>query len=264
VPALTLMANVEARRRPFRSLTAGMCCATLVMPFAVVDRQHRAIRLIGKELSEERTQTIVAMIIVVPATVAKPSAAVQRSQEAYARRQIRYEEAARLKKAGVSFRRIAALMGSERKTIRNWLCSGGAALWKKPPGAGVLMPYHDVLHRRWSEGCRNAALLWRELVDLGFSGRQCPYRRHGQGPMKSWRWTCADFNARLSGMRVTLSRLAVSQALASRSMSLVTSMSAGPPSGVLYLKPPSSGGLCDGVTKTPSCARGCRSGWRAR
>ncbi len=33
---------------------------------------------------------------------------------------------------------------------------------------------------------------------------------------------------------------------------LVASVSAGPPSGGLYLNPPSSGGLCDGVTTTPS------------
>ena len=32
----------------------------------------------------------------------------------------------------------------------------------------------------------------------------------------------------------------------------VTSVSAGPPFGGLYLKAPSSGGLCDGVMKTPS------------
>ena len=32
----------------------------------------------------------------------------------------------------------------------------------------------------------------------------------------------------------------------------VTSVSAGPPVGGLYLKPPSSGGLCDGVTTMPS------------
>ena len=114
----------------------------------IVDRQHRATRLIAKKISEERTETAVAMIVVVPATAAKPSAAVQRSQEAYARRQTRYEEAARLKEAGVSLKRIAALMGSERKTIRNWLRSGGAALWKKPPGAGVLMPYRPEITKR--------------------------------------------------------------------------------------------------------------------
>ena len=32
----------------------------------------------------------------------------------------------------------------------------------------------------------------------------------------------------------------------------MTSVSAGPPLGGLYLKPPSSGGLCDGVTTMPS------------
>ena len=32
----------------------------------------------------------------------------------------------------------------------------------------------------------------------------------------------------------------------------VASESAGPPSGGLYLKPPSLGGLCDGVTTMPS------------
>ena len=35
-------------------------------------------------------------------------------------------------------------------------------------------------------------------------------------------------------------------------MTEVIFVSAGPPSGGLYLKPPSSGGLCDGVTTIPS------------
>src|SRR5207245_3941616 len=35
-------------------------------------------------------------------------------------------------------------------------------------------------------------------------------------------------------------------------MTLVASVSAGPPLGGLYLKPPSSGGLCDGVITIPS------------
>jgi transposase len=36
---------------------------------------------------------------------------------------------------------------------------------------GGLAPYLDHLERRWAEGCRNAALLWRELIPLGFTGR---------------------------------------------------------------------------------------------
>src|SRR5258705_426872 len=42
--------------------------------------------------------------------------------------------------------------------------------------------------------------------------------------------------------------------LAARSMAAVISVSAGPPLGGLYLKPPSSGGLCDGVITTPSAS----------
>ena len=38
----------------------------------------------------------------------------------------------------------------------------------------------------------------------------------------------------------------------------VTSVSAGPPWGGLYLKPPSSGGLCDGVITMPSASRSVR------
>ena len=37
-------------------------------------------------------------------------------------------------------------------------------------------------------------------------------------------------------------------------MAAVTAVSAGPPSGGLYLMPPSSGGLCDGVTTMPSAS----------
>ena len=42
---------------------------------------------------------------------------------------------------------------------------------------GGLTPYLDRLERRWTEGCRNAALLWRELIPLGFAGRPGTVRR---------------------------------------------------------------------------------------
>jgi hypothetical protein len=47
-------------------------------------------------------------------------------------------------------------------------------------------------------------------------------------------------------------RLFLMYSFAFFSMTDVTSVSAGPPFGVLYLKPPSCGGLCDGVMTTPS------------
>jgi transposase len=142
---------------------------------AVVDRHHSAIRRIARQISAEAIVPPATEIAAPP--VVTPSTAAQRRQAAYARRQARYEEAAGLRAAGVPLKRIAALLGAERKTIRRWLRCGGAPLWRKPPRTGILAPYQDVLDRRWAEGCRNAALLWRELVTLGFPGRPGTVRR---------------------------------------------------------------------------------------
>ena len=53
-------------------------------------------------------------------------------------------------------------------------------------------------------------------------------------------------------MRRTAVSPSLSSSFARSWISLVTSVPAGPPSGGLYLKPPSAGGLCEGVTTIPS------------
>lgn len=45
-----------------------------------------------------------------------------------------------------------------------------------PPRGGLLDVYTAHLDRRWAEGCRNAAQLWRELVATGFPGRSAIVR----------------------------------------------------------------------------------------
>jgi transposase len=137
---------------------------------AVVDRQHALIRRVCRQLRDQNDAPAVENPVSAPDS-SNPTAAERHRQVSYARRQARYEEAARLHAAGVSIKRIADLLGAERKTIRRWLRAGGAPLWRKPPRASVLAPYRDYLERRWAEGCRNAALLWRELVQHGFTGR---------------------------------------------------------------------------------------------
>ncbi len=102
---------------------------------------------------------------------ARPTRAQRASAASLARRQVRYVEAARLRAAGVSISAIAAQLGAERKTIRRWLALGQAPTWSKPPRrGGVLSAYAAHLDRRWAEGCSNAALLWREVTGLGFTG----------------------------------------------------------------------------------------------
>ena len=62
-------------------------------------------------------------------------------------------------------------------------------------------------------------------------------------------------SARAKGMRLTACQ-AVAQQLVGAILDRASwcSVSAGPPEGGLYLKPPSSGGLCDGVITTPSAS----------
>ncbi len=55
--------------------------------------------------------------------------------------------------------------------MRRWLRLGQAPLWKRPARQSMLRPFIGYLQRRWSEGCRNGAQLWRELRELGFKGR---------------------------------------------------------------------------------------------
>ena len=144
---------------------------------AVVDRHHGAVQRAAKQHTDERASESEAEGAIPVPGVTKVTAAQRRSQDAHARRHGRYEEAARLRAAGISISGIAASLGAERKTIRGWLRAGKAPLWTKPPMESSLTPHEDYLEKRWAEGCRNAALLWRELVALGFLGRPGVVRR---------------------------------------------------------------------------------------
>ena len=134
---------------------------------AVVDRHHADARRAARQVTRDLAAAAHAAVV----TAAEPGAAERRRRDALARRQARYEEAARLREAGLPLRRIAGLLGAERKTVRRWLRAGHAPLWRKPPRGSMLDPHRAQLDRRWAEGCRNAAQLWRELVAGGFAGR---------------------------------------------------------------------------------------------
>ena len=142
---------------------------------ALADRHSAAARHAARQVTDELAATAAA-IPQSPPPNREPTAAERASQASCARRQVRYEEAARLRAAGVSISRIAALLGAERKTVRGWLRLGHAPLWRKPSRGSVLDAYAAFLDRRWAEGCRNAAQLWHELVGIGFTGRPATVR----------------------------------------------------------------------------------------
>jgi transposase len=134
---------------------------------AIADRHYGAARQAAKQAGDDLPVSETAER---ECESPPPTAAERRSRDRYARRQARYEEAAQLRARGLALRRIAASLGVERKTVRRWLRAGRASLWRKPPRPTALDPHREYLERRWAEGCRNAAQLWRELVQQGFRG----------------------------------------------------------------------------------------------
>ncbi len=56
----------------------------------------------------------------------------------------------------------------------------------------MLDAHAAFLDRRWAEGCRNAAQLWRELVGLGFTGRPATVRAWARRRRKGEPATAAD------------------------------------------------------------------------
>ena len=73
--------------------------------------------------------------------------------------------------------RIAAELGTERKTVSRSGCGlATPGMEAQPSGDSMLNPFAGFLTRRWNEGCRNAAQLWRELAALGFRGQPSTVR----------------------------------------------------------------------------------------
>ena len=157
---------------------------------AAAERHHAAVRRVGREvMAQPPTEDALGAPAADRMDVAR-----RRGEAARARRQARFEEAARLHAAGASTSDIARRLGADRKTLRRWLRAGAVSSWRRPRRGGLLDPHRAYLERRWAEGCRNAARLWRELLALGFPGRPATVRA----------WATQRRRAEPSGSRVPM------------------------------------------------------------
>ena len=77
-------------------------------------------------------------------------------------------EVMRLHQQGAPLRHIACDLTRSRNTVRRWVRGEQPELHR--PRMHSLDPWRAVLGRRWREGCRNGAQLWRDLRDAGFEG----------------------------------------------------------------------------------------------
>ncbi|MFI5775268.1 transposase [Streptomyces sp. NPDC051658] len=80
---------------------------------------------------------------------------------------------------GVGISAISEALGLDRKTVRKY--AHATTLEDLPVGDGRrdtrVQPYLAHLHRRWNEGCTDAARLCAEIRELGFHGSERTVRR---------------------------------------------------------------------------------------
>lgn len=84
---------------------------------------------------------------------------------------------------GIQIQVIAETLGLDRKTVRRYAHAAtpdDASLATGSRSYGQIHAYAFYLHRRWNEGCTDAARLHVEIVELGYRGSKRTVRRHLQ------------------------------------------------------------------------------------
>lgn len=81
---------------------------------------------------------------------------------------------------GMSKAAIGRKIGLHQATVRKLVNARSVddVITKTLQRAHVVDPYTGYLHRRWNEGVRNAAQLYREIKELGYSGGELAVQRH--------------------------------------------------------------------------------------
>lgn len=81
---------------------------------------------------------------------------------------------------GMSKAAIGRKLGLHQATVRKLVNARSAddVVAKSLQRAHIIDPYVGYLHRRWNEGVRNAAQLYREIQGLGYPGGELAVQRH--------------------------------------------------------------------------------------
>ncbi|MER6274018.1 ISL3 family transposase [Streptomyces sp900105755] len=107
---------------------------------------------------------------------------VQPSKELKIVTRLREQHAAahELWQQGMSKAAIGRKLGLHQATVRKLVNARSAddVVAKNLQRAHVVDPYVGYLHRRWNEGVRNAAQLYREIQQLGYPGGELAVQRH--------------------------------------------------------------------------------------
>lgn len=124
------------------------------------------------------------------AATVKPASAPVRAnrhqrerQQRRERRKTRYEAVREAFQRGLTQRAIARELRLSRKTVRRFLRAEQFPEQAPRPRRTGLEPFREYLEKRWAEGCHNAARLWRELREQGYTGQSSRVK----GFLQAWR-----------------------------------------------------------------------------
>lgn len=156
----------------------------------VLNRHHSALRQAAQDVLRQEQDRIAAesgaasgaSVPPVPWDLPSPLAPTTPDRETRrARRHARYEEVQELRRQGLSISAIACHLQLTRPTVRKLVQADACPEPAARPG--LLTPYEPYLWLRWTQGCQNAAALWREIQARGYRGSYV-HLRHA---LRRWR-----------------------------------------------------------------------------
>ncbi len=161
----------------------------------VLSRERRVLREAADAvLAQEYERTVgsvmpaAADVPLVPPAPCVPShppvpltRGTSRQEILQAERQARQEEIMALHRQGITVSEIARRLHLTRPTVRKLVRAEDCP--EPAVRAHILSPYEPYLWQRWTQGCRNAFVLWQEIRAQGFRGSY-PHVRHA---VRGWR-----------------------------------------------------------------------------
>lgn len=140
--------------------------------FKILQEEYGTIKKQLAEMHEEEG----AKRNQVELTTVSSNVSSQQLTPAEQRRKERMEFAQRLHKQGWTQKDIARYLNINRKTVSRYLRSFSVKVWRHRKSRRLLDPFKPYILKRWNEGCHNAAQLFREIDQQGFTGGRTTVR----------------------------------------------------------------------------------------